>query len=459
MKARTALRLARPASAADRARCVLVACSTVVAGALLLAAMHVLRMPADSGAGLARYVTESGLRPGVVIATLLLTVPVLALTVQALRVGSVARDRRLASLRLAGATPRDVRVIAALEAGGAAIAGGLLGGPVYLFVWLLAGALSPAGARMLHAPDAVDLLAWAVLLPLAGLAGAFAGAAVHGRAVVEPLGVRRRSRPPAPGRASLAVLMSGAALVVAVMVAVPLVEDHGDRLGLLILAMIGLLLAAFAGGPRLVLACARVLGRRRGAEALLASRHLRADPRSAGRVAGVLLVCGIALGFEGFLIADQTFSGGFGSGDDAAFFLTGYAMAALVVLTAAAVALVTLLVGAADGLLDARRPLSTLAALGAGEGVLVRVLARQLTATAVPAVVAGALIGGAPAGVLLGVASDGGHALDAAARALGPAAVAAVVAGLVLAAAARLAARLLRPLIRAAIDPENLRAA
>jgi hypothetical protein len=37
--------------------------------------------------------------------------------------------------------------------------------------------------------------------------------------------------------------------------------------------------------------------------------------------------------------------------------------------------------------------------------------------------------------------------------------VAAVAAGLVLTAAARLAARLLRPLIRAAIDPENLRVA
>jgi hypothetical protein len=64
------------------------------------------------------------------------------------------------------------------------------------------------------------------------------------------------------------------------------------------------------------------------------------------------------------------------------------------VLVAAAVALVKLLVGAADALLDARRPL---AALGVGEGMLVRVPARQPSATAVRAVVAGAPIGGAPA--------------------------------------------------------------
>jgi hypothetical protein len=463
MTPQTALRLARPASTADRGRFLLIACSTAVAGALLIAAMHILRMPADGasehGAGLANYVTESGLRAGVVIATLLLTVPVLALMVQALRVGSVARDRRLASLRLAGATPRDVRAIAAAEAGGAALAGALLAGPAYLLLWLLVGVAPPSGARMLDTPDALDPLAWAVLAPLAGIAGALAGAAVHGRAVVEPLGVRRRSRPPAPGPANLAVLIAGIAIVAFITVVVPLLAGYvEDGLGLLVLAVIGLLLAAFAGGPRLVLAAAGVLGRRRGAEALLASRQLRADPRSAGRVAGVLLVCGVALGVEGLLIAGQVVDGGLGSGSSAAFYLTGYGMVAIVVLVAAAVALLTLLVGAADALLDARRPLATLAALGVDERVLVRVLARQLSATAVPAVVAGALIGGAPAIALLG-AIDGAHALVAVARALGPVAVAAVVAGLALAAAARLAARLLRPLIRAAIDPENLRVA
>jgi hypothetical protein len=65
----------------------------------------------------------------------------------------------------------------------------------------------------------------------------------------------------------------------------------------------------------------------------------------------------------------------------------------------------------------------------------------------------------AVASALLGATADGGHALDAAARALGSVAVAAIAAGLALTAAARVAAQLLRPLIRAAIDPENLRVA
>ena len=475
MKPSTALRLARPRSTADRRRFLLIAGSMAVASALLLAALHILRLPTDidprlggigepllpysvEGRGLARYLTENDLRPGVVIAALLLTVPVLAFTVQALRVGSVARDRRMASLRLAGATPRDVRTVAAADAGGAALAGGLLGGPAYLLLWLLAGVLPPAGTRMLDTPDALDLATWAVLVPIAGIAGALAAAVIHGRAVVEPLGVRRRDRPPAPGRASLAVLIGGVALVLAGLASPSSLTQHSAvELGVSVLTMIGLLLAAFAGGPRLVLASAGRLGRQRGAEALLAGRRLRADPNSAGRVAGVLVVCGVALGMEGILLAEQVLVP-MGFGGDDGFYLTGYGMAALVVVVAAAVALLTLLVGAADGLLDARRPLAALAALGVDEQMLARVLARQLSAIAIPPVVLGALVGG-PGIALLIAEADGEQGLGAAMQALLPAGATAVAAALALAVVARLAARRLRSLIRAATDPENLRVA
>ncbi len=474
MKPSTALRLARPGSTADRRRFLLIAGSMAVASALLLAALHILRLPtdidptsggigepltddSDQARGLARYLTDTSLRPGVVIAALLLAVPILAFTVQALRLGSVARDRRMASLRLAGATPRDVRTVAAAEAGGAAVAGSLLAGPAYVLLWLLAGVLPPIGSRMLDTPDALDLATWAGLVPTAGAAGALAAAVIHGRAVLEPLGVRRRDRPPAPGRASRAVLIAGIALVLAGFVSFSSLTRHSAvELGVLVLTMIGLLLAAFAGGPRLVLASAHGLGRRRGAEALLAGRRLRADPHSAGRVAGVLVVCGVALGIEGLLLAELVFDLGFG--DDAAFYLTGYGMAALAVLVAAAVALLTLLVGAADGLLDARRPLAALAALGVEEQTLVRALARQLSATAVPPVALGALVGGP--GMALYIASANGEpALGATVQALLPAGVTALAAALVVAVVARLAARRLSSLIRAATDPENLRVA
>ena len=464
MNAAAAVRLATPTSGADRGRFALIAGATAAAGALLMAALHILRLPSfDSGspgqadAGLANYVTEGGLRGGVVIATLLLTVPVFALAVQALRVGSVARDRRMASLRLAGATPRDVRMIAAAEAGGAALAGGLLAGPAYVLLWVVAGVLPPQSARMLAAPDAFEILAWAGVIALAALAGAVAGAAIHGRAVVEPLGVRRRARPAAPGRASRGMVFAGVVLVVVALSGLQRASTQGGGESFpFALALLGVLLAAFASGPRLVLACSRVLNRRHGAEGLIADRRLQADPRTAGRVAGVLFVCGMALGIESLLVAGQLFDSS--SGDVDVFYFAGYGMATAVVLVGAAVALLTLLVGAADGLLDARRPLAALSALGVDEKTLERVLARQLSTIAVPTIVAGALVGGPGIMGVVGIVGDP-TSLGGMVQGFAPAFGTALVAGLAMALVARLAARLLRPMMHAAIDPENLRTA
>ena len=91
------------------------------------------------------------------------------------------------------------------------------------------------------------------------------------------------------------------------------------------------------------------------APSALAGWRLRADPRSAGRVAAVLFVCGLALGIDGRRSPSISARGLSG---DAGFYLTGYGMAAVAALVAGGVALLTMVVGAADGLLDARRPLS-----------------------------------------------------------------------------------------------------
>jgi hypothetical protein len=64
-----------------------------------------------------------GERSGVILTLLLLLVPVLGFLGQCARIGAVHRDRRLAALRLAGASPRQVRRIAALESGLACLAG------------------------------------------------------------------------------------------------------------------------------------------------------------------------------------------------------------------------------------------------------------------------------------------------------------------------------------------------
>src|SRR5690606_34331846 len=66
---------------------------------------------------------EPGLRPGVAFGLLLLCIPVLALAGQSARLGAPGRDRRLAQIRLAGATPRQAVAVAVAETGLAALAG------------------------------------------------------------------------------------------------------------------------------------------------------------------------------------------------------------------------------------------------------------------------------------------------------------------------------------------------
>jgi len=452
MRRSTILWLARPASVPDRVRLGLVALSVAAAGALLIVAAQIARLPGEKYVhgfaaedGLARYVSEPGLRPGSSLATVLLCVPVLALAQQALRVGSVARDRRLAALRLAGATPRDVRAVAIVEAGGAAMAGGVLAGPGALLLWLLLGVLPPSGLRLVAAPDALDVPVWLGVILLAGLTGAVAGAAVQARVVTEPLSVRRRGRLPGPGRAGLVALLSGLGLLLAGLL---LLRDDNRDATIFLAVVPGTLLAALAEGPRLVRASSRRLARREGALNLLAGRRLEAEPQGPGRVAGVLVICGIALGLDVGLIVEVS-----AEQDDLSFYLGGAGLAGAAILVAAAVAVLTLLVGAADQLLDGRRPLAALAALGTDEAELARVLARQLSTAAVPAIALGVVVGGLGGG-LLGFSAP----ITVATRLVLTLVTASLAAGAVWL-VARLAVRLLRPALRAAIAPENLRVA
>ncbi|MGI8994460.1 MAG: hypothetical protein ACR2FP_09150 [Nocardioidaceae bacterium] len=464
MRAHTLRLLAQPTAAAERGRFLLVTGSIAVAGGLLLVGQRVARLYMDtdgasstysygglapSYGGLAPYVTQAGLRPGVVIGAVLVTVPVLALALQALRVGSLARERRMASLRLAGATARDVRTVAAAEAGVAAAAGGLLAGPAYLLCWLMLGVLMPAGLRLVPTPGPLDLLAWAATLLVAAAAGAIAGAVVQRRVVAEPLGVRRRIGPQPPGRANVVGLVAGLLLVVFGFGQLTEAPGGGEYL-LLVVVLVGLLLVAFTIGPRLVRRLGGRLQLRESAVDVLVGARLHVDPQTAGRVAAVLVVCGLALGVEALMVSDLL-GRDIGSVDDLSFYLTGFWMAAVGVLIVVVVAVLTLLIGAADQLLDARRPLASLVALGVDEQILEKVLRRQQSAAAAPAVVLGVLVGAAGAAYLSGD--------DALAVGLLPTLLVAAVAGGAVGLVTRFAAVLLRPRLRAATDPENLRVA
>ena len=103
--------------AAGWPRNLLLAASTAFVSGLLLVVVALLRLPAHPDDRLFDVVSNPGTRSGAAFAGALLTVPALLLLHQAVRLGSATRDRRLAALRVVGATVGDIRLLGAIEVG------------------------------------------------------------------------------------------------------------------------------------------------------------------------------------------------------------------------------------------------------------------------------------------------------------------------------------------------------
>ncbi len=137
---------------------------------------------------------QPGLRPGVVVTLVLLTVPVLAFAAQCARLGAPARDRRLAAYRLAGATPRQAVWLAGAETGVAAVAGSAVGLVVYVVLRSLLDH-PDANGQLLVPADVLPPL-WSIVLISAGLPvlASLAAAWLMRKVIITPLGVVRRVR-------------------------------------------------------------------------------------------------------------------------------------------------------------------------------------------------------------------------------------------------------------------------
>ncbi|KAB2386279.1 FtsX-like permease family protein [Actinomadura montaniterrae] len=254
---------------------------------------------------IARYSTGAAAFAGVyqalvAIASVLMAVPLLVFGGAAARLTVARRDRRLAALRLVGATPGQVVAITTAEAVITAAAGALAGTVLY-------AAAIPALTRITIAGGgwyASDLwpglpVVAAVLAAVPVLVGASAVAGLR-RVVVGPLGVARRETPPAM-RAVRVLLL--AAVMAAFAGASGGLTGLG-RLGLVIM-LVFLMLAFLAinlAGPWVVALIGRItVALARTPARLLAGRRLVDDPRSAWRtVAGVALT-GFVAGFLALL--------------------------------------------------------------------------------------------------------------------------------------------------------------
>jgi hypothetical protein len=235
--------------------------------------------------------------------------PVLIFIGTATRLSAARREQRFAAMRLVGATPRQISVIAATESAAAAIAGTVLGFALFFaFRGQLAG-IPFTGMRFFPGDmflTPLDALVVAVGVP----AGAALAAWVSLRRVrISPLGVTRRVTPRPPRLYRLIPLGVGVAwLSLFLVVGLPDTSDGQTAVFLpgLLLIMTGLVLA----GPLLTMAGARVLARYAGRPAtLIAARRLADNPKAGFRaISGIMLalfVTSVALGVITTIVANR----------------------------------------------------------------------------------------------------------------------------------------------------------
>ncbi|WP_431728353.1 FtsX-like permease family protein [Verrucosispora sp. TAA-831] len=432
MRPGTAVRLALAGNRTDAARVVLTALSATLATLTGLAALTVLAIKEPPGRDWEQsqqyanaLLREPGLRGGTAFALLLLAIPVLALAGQSARLGAPARDRRLAALRLAGATPGQVTRVAMLETGLAALVGALVGLAVYL-----------GGRHLLHRPDAHGQLALptdvlpsvpaivALTLGLPVLAAA--GTALLLRRVgTTPLGVFRRAGRTRSPRPWPALLIGGGLLAAAFAEPLRKAFDgvRADWLAILFtLGLFAVVMGVVLGTGWLSYAAGRLLHRlARGPATLLAARRLTDDPWTSSRtfaalLASVLIGAGAA-GFRAYFRLRQRIeqevnqAAGYGGavGDDRSFYLNTMDLVDLAVLVAVAIATAGLLVTLVEGIVSRRRAYAALVATGVPRATIGTSILIQVLAPVVPAVLLAVGVGYAIGRLLNGDVISGGY--------------------------------------------------
>jgi hypothetical protein len=348
----------------------------------------------------------------------MLVLPLLLMLNQVVRLGTATRERRLAALRLAGATPAEVRRIGAIEVGLPCTVGAAAGPLVFALLRTLLG-----GQRVIQGEDGqtVDLTvtppshvasnasysslqliptsvtpAWwqtVAVVAVVAAAAVVTGSLASRRLIASPLGVSRRVRRPAPRPWGLLLVGTGlGTLAVAVGGAV----GSGRREQVLALAGVLLVtLGAIALAPWVAFRSGqRALGRTSDPATLIAAGHLVSDPRPAGRAAAAVGAIGLVSGVAAVIEADVFLSDvrGGGRGFDP-FFVTSFVLLGVALLLVLLVIAGTLAVHAAESIVDRRRVLACLVAAGTPVQLLRDALRQEAMLTALPLSFAGVVIG------------------------------------------------------------------
>jgi hypothetical protein len=224
------------------------------------------------------------------IVALALLFPVLVFIATATRFAAARREQRFAAMRLAGASARQISVVAAVEAVTGAGAGTAGSFGIFLLIKPELARI-PFSGQPFFPRDLSLGLAAIVVVALGVPAAAAVVAWVSLRRVrISPLGVSRRTARPRPGAWRVLPLLAGVGELVYFTAAGhpgSINGQLGAYLGGGALAVAGLVVA----GPWLTTVGAALLARRAGGAAgLLAARRLADNPRAAFRaISGLIL--------------------------------------------------------------------------------------------------------------------------------------------------------------------------
>ncbi|MDX3800594.1 FtsX-like permease family protein [Streptomyces sp. AK04-3B] len=261
------------------------------------------RAPVSGFAGTKASVFTGTDQGTVLLGVVLLVVPVVVLASAAGRLGAARREQRLAALRLAGATPRQILAMTAVEAAGVGAAGALAGALAYTGL-LPALAELPYGVGVWYTGQLWVGLPWLAAVVLAVTALITVSAVTTLRQVAtSPLGVAQQANP----RRTRAIRL---VLFVAVLGYIwASTSDGGQLKPRQLIAMLVLFYGAFwLLGPWVVDRLGRIVGRCAVRPAtLLAARRLSDDPRGTWRTVSGLVLAGFVAGF--FSVSTLNFEG------------------------------------------------------------------------------------------------------------------------------------------------------
>ena len=239
------------------------------------------------------------------VVALALLIPVLIFIGTATRLSAARREQRFAAMRLVGATPRQISLIAAVESTVATAAGVAIGFGLFFVLRVPLAAIPFTGQSFFPAELSLslpDILAVAVGVPAA--AAVVARLALR-RVNISPLGVTRRVTPAPPRAWRVLPLLAGLADLGFFAVHGEPASNSGQVLAFttgFALIMIGLVIA----GPWLTMTGARVLARRASRPGtLIAARRLADDPRAAFRAVSGLVLALFIFTVAAALIATQ----------------------------------------------------------------------------------------------------------------------------------------------------------